>query len=85
MILPLQMRSLRCRVMEAPVQHTQVAPVDMYGQPAAPLPHTAGGTKRRLYFLVFVALSQPVLMLYVSYHLISSSVVADPSMKSAPL
>ncbi|XP_017305040.1 protein YIF1B isoform X2 [Diaphorina citri] len=77
------MRSLKSRVMETPVQHGGVAQTDIYGQPVPP--QMLQGTKRRMYFLVFVALSQPVLMLWVSYHLISSSTPLDPSVKSAPL
>uniref|UniRef100_A0A8D8LSA0 Protein YIF1 n=1 Tax=Cacopsylla melanoneura TaxID=428564 RepID=A0A8D8LSA0_9HEMI len=69
------MRSLKSRVMESPVSQ-------MYNDPASPPPPV--GTTRRMYFLVLVALAQPLLMLYLSYHLIRSS-VADPSVQSAPL
>ncbi|KAL1460787.1 hypothetical protein WDU94_012736 [Cyamophila willieti] len=76
------MRSLKSRVMESPVVQQQN--VSSYGgQPVSP-PPPVHGTTRRMYFLVLVALAQPLLMLYLSYHLIRSN-VADPSVQSAPL
>lgn len=75
------MKSLRSRVMEEPVS-ANVTQADMYG--THPVSAPSSGTKRRIYFLAFVALSQPLLMLYVSYHLISS-LPTDPTLKAAPL
>lgn len=63
------MRSLKFRVSESPSQN--MTPVDMYNyQPSNQ------GTKRRLYFLLFVAVFQPLLMTWVSYHLINSQVAS---------
>ncbi|KPJ17057.1 Protein YIF1B [Papilio machaon] len=40
---------------------------------------TAGGTKRRVYFLLFVAITQPLLSWWLTYHLVPSQVVILPS------
>ncbi|CAK1547530.1 unnamed protein product [Leptosia nina] len=38
-------------------------------------PSSGGGTKRRVYFLLFVAITQPLLSWWLTYHLIPPSVV----------
>ncbi|XP_061721357.1 protein YIF1B [Cydia pomonella] len=44
------------------------APAAPYGPAAAYTP--AGGTKRRVYFLLFVAVTQPLLCCWLTYHLV---------------
>ncbi|VVC88345.1 unnamed protein product [Leptidea sinapis] len=40
---------------------------------------SGGGTKRRVYFLLFVAVTQPFLSWWLTYHLIPPSLVATPT------
>ncbi|XP_026274056.1 protein YIF1B [Frankliniella occidentalis] len=67
-------RTLKCQVL--PESEVQQPSHDMYGNPIMSGPqHTSGGNKRRTYILLFVAGIQPVLMWWLSYHLVSLPVV----------
>lgn len=65
----LQVRTLKCQVLpegQAAQSH------DMYGNPTmGGAHHQTSGNKRRMYILLFVAGIQPLLMWWLSFHLIS--------------
>lgn len=61
-------------VLQAPTTATDFSGQQMGYGASYNSPSDAGGTKRRLYFLLFVALTQPLLVWWLSFHLLPSSV-----------
>ncbi|CAB3249566.1 unnamed protein product [Arctia plantaginis] len=85
-------KSLRLQLLSGSQAPSQ-PPYGAYGQGYAPSPGyaaspyaqswgKAGGTKRRVYFLLFVAVTQPLLSWWLTYHLVPSA--ALPSLPSLP-
>lgn len=72
-------------------QAPEVQPSYGYGQhPANPYTDnwskpSGGGTKRRVYFLLFVAITQPLLSWWLTYHLVPSATPLAPLDPLAPI
>ncbi|XP_032521683.2 protein YIF1A [Danaus plexippus] len=69
-------KTLRLHLLSGPREAEQRSSYE-YSFPANPNPYSeswskagAGGTKRRLYFLLFVAITQPLLSWWLTYHLV---------------
>ncbi|CAH2238128.1 protein YIF1B-B [Pararge aegeria] len=78
-------KTLRLRLLTGPTQTSEQPSYAYAAHYASPNPYTdswakpsSGGTKRRVYFLLFVAITQPLLSWWLTYHLVPSSPALPP-------
>lgn len=74
------MRTIKAKVLAEPAQAPQTTSpgYDMYGQPIAgghQYDHRTGH-KRKVYFMLLISVLQPVLSLFLSYHLVPAKLAA---------
>jgi hypothetical protein len=79
-------KTLRVQVLSGP-QAPETNAAYGYGQGGNPYADAwarpSGGTKRRVYFLLFVALTQPLLSWWLTYHLVPAAVAAPVPVPAA--